>query len=377
MSGRADVAVIGAGVVGLAHAWAAAKRGKTVVVFERSRQAEMASVRNFGMVWPIGQPAGEQYDTALRTRQLWLELKASAGVWLEECGSVHAAYELDELRVLEEFAAVAPQHGITCQLLSVSAATQRFPALNPNGLLGALHSPTECVVDPRQAISILPQFLRDRYGVQFQFHTTVTAVEMPTVRTADGDTWQVDRCLVCGGADFETLFPATFVASGLVRCKLQMMATGPQPNGWRLGPHVAAGLTLAHYKAFEACDSLSKLKERVAATMPEYVKYGIHVMASQNHSGEVIIGDSHEYDADMSPFDNPHIDKLILDYLGNMIGLPDPTIRRRWSGVYAKHPTLMQFTAEPQPGCHILASPGGAGMTLSFGLAERWWQQTG
>jgi FAD dependent oxidoreductase TIGR03364 len=306
-----------------------------------------------------------------------LELKANAGVWLEECGSVHAVYEPDELRVLEEFVAVAPQHGIACQLLSASAAAREFPALNPNGLLGALHSPTECVVDPRQAIGILPQFLRERYGVQFHFQTTVTAVEMPTVRTANGDTWQVNHCLVCSGADFETLFPAVYVTSGLVRCKLQMMATGPQAKGWKLGPHVAGGLTLGHYKAFEVCGSLSNLKERVTATMPEYVKYGIHVMASQNQSGEIIIGDSHEYDADMSPFDNPHIDELILDYLGKMLRLPDPTIRRRWSGVYAKHPTLMQFTAEPQPGCHILASPGGAGMTLSFGLAERWWERMG
>jgi hypothetical protein len=105
------------------------------------------------------------------------------------------------------------------------------------------------------------------------------------------------------------------------------------------------------------------------------VKFGIHVMASQNHLGEVVIGDSHEYDADISPFDNEHIDRLILDYLWKMLQVPNPAIARRWHGVYAKHPTLTQFTAEPQPGCHVLSSPGGAGMTLSFGLAEEWWSR--
>lgn len=375
MDRTADVTVVGAGIVGLAWAWAAARRGKSVVVFERGQRAEMASVRNFGMVWPIGQPAGELYSTAMLSRRLWMELRDRAGVWVDPCGSVHAVYEDDERAVLEEFAARAPGLGTACELLSPSDAVRRFPHLNPDRLKAALFSPTECAVDPRQAVAQIPRFLQETLGVRFHFGTAVVGIDMPTVTTATGEKWTTGTVLVCSGADFETLFPRVFAASGLRRCKLQMLATGPQPDGWRMGPHLAGGLTLAHYPAFEVCRTLAALKRRIAAAMPEHVKYGIHVMAAQNELGEIVIGDSHEYDEAITPFCNDRIDRLILDYLSKMLHLPDPAVVRRWHGVYAKHPALTQFTAEPQPGCHILNSPGGAGMTLAFGLAERWWEQ--
>ena len=75
-------------------------------------------------------------------------------------------------------------------------------------------------------------------------------------------------------------------------------------------------------------------------------------------SGEVVIGDSHEYDADISPFDKPEIDDLILKYLRGMLRLPDWHIASRWHGIYAKHPTKPFVTAEPQPGCVVAVAPG-------------------
>ena len=370
-----DVAVVGAGIVGLAHAWEAARRGRSVAVFERSARAESASVRNFGMVWPIGQTSGIWYRCALRSRQAWLQLRDEAGIWVSECGSLHAVYEADEDTVLREFATAAPALGIACDYFDGPDAARRWPSLNPVGLQGVLVSPSELCVDPREAIRQLPEFLAERYGVEFHFHTPVSAIEMPRIRTSHGDEWTANRVFVCGGADFESLFPQVYSESGLKRCKLQMSATGPQPGSWQLGPHLAGGLTLGHYKSFEICPSLPAMKRRQAAERPDYARFGIHVMASQNHLGEVVIGDSHEYGAEISPFDKPEIERLILDYLRGMLRMPNWEIERRWHGIYAKHSELGQFRAEPQPECVISASPGGAGMTLAFGCAADWWDE--
>ncbi len=60
--------VIGAGIVGMATARALALEGFSVKVFERSPRAQGASVRNFGMIWPIGQPMGKLYKRAIRSK---------------------------------------------------------------------------------------------------------------------------------------------------------------------------------------------------------------------------------------------------------------------------------------------------------------------
>ncbi len=150
---RADVIVIGAGIVGLGVAWAAAKQGRSVVVFERSSWAQGASIRNFGMVWPIGQPQGFRRDLALRNRALWCELAKSAGLWIEECGSLHLAHHEDELHVLEEFAS---QEGKSVRVLTPEETLRRTNCANENGLKGSLWSDTECRVDP------------DRLSLEFQ-----------------------------------------------------------------------------------------------------------------------------------------------------------------------------------------------------------------
>src|SRR3954465_692200 len=98
-----DDAIVGAGILGLAHAYQLAKRGRRVIVFERSPRACGASVRNFGMLWPIGQPAGRLRQLALRSLEVWKGVLRESGLWHQQTGSLHLAYRDDEWQVLREF----------------------------------------------------------------------------------------------------------------------------------------------------------------------------------------------------------------------------------------------------------------------------------
>src|ERR1700712_2602540 len=95
--------IIGAGIVGLATARALAVRGYRITVFERNEQAVGASIRNFGMVWPIGQATGPLYDRAMLSRSIWKEICIEANIWHNEVGSLHLAYHDDELQVIKEY----------------------------------------------------------------------------------------------------------------------------------------------------------------------------------------------------------------------------------------------------------------------------------
>lgn len=53
-----DLIVVGAGIVGLAHAYSAASHGKSVLVIERDATCLGASIRNFGFVTVTGQREG-------------------------------------------------------------------------------------------------------------------------------------------------------------------------------------------------------------------------------------------------------------------------------------------------------------------------------
>lgn len=361
--------VVGAGIVGIAMARALALRGFHVTLVDRHIHQQGASVRNFGMVWLIGQPTGPVLERAQRGRAVWKEMCEETRTWYDPVGSLQLAYRAEEVAVLQEFYELEKDHR-PLRILSAGGVTSMSEAVKPEGLLMGLHHADDVIVDPRTAIPNFTRWLKENKGVDLLLGRSVVSVQEGSVALSDGVSLQADLVFICPGADLATLFPVTD-ETHLTLCKLQMMRLGAQPNGFRIGPALCGGLSLIHYGSFAHTPSLARLRHLYADRFPEYLRWGIHVMASQNAAGEIAVGDSHEYGLDPSPFNNERIDQLVLEYLSGFARFPSDTIIERWHGIYAKSQGgQTEHLRKVATGVYVLNGLGGAGMTLSFGLAE-------
>lgn len=361
--------VIGAGIVGLATARALAIKGYKVKVFERNPQAVGASVRNFGMIWPVGQPDGVLYERARRSANIWKEVCREGHIWHDKVGSLHVAttqLEADAMQSLAE----SYGYSRSLQWLDAGRARKKSAYINPDKLMGALWSPHEMIVEARESIPAIAALLREKYHVEIIHTTAITSIHERKVYAGKRH-WNADIIFVCSGVDFETLYPELFYKLEITKCKLQMLRLQELPENQRLGPALCGGLSLTHYKGFEISPLVAELKEYYQQNMPDYPKWGIHVMACQNPHGEITVGDTHEYGWHHDPFDKAHLNNLVMDYLATFTTLAGQPIVQTWHGIYAKMTngdTEMVNQVDKQ--VYVVNGLGGAGMTLSFGLAE-------
>jgi FAD dependent oxidoreductase TIGR03364 len=218
-------------------------------------------------------------------------------------------------------------------------------------------------------MQVLPSYLSEKYAIKFHFDHLVTEVQPGHVKIGSKKE-EADLICICNGAEFELLYPTVF-KEYFTKCQLQMLRIVSQPNNYLIGPSLCGGLSLIHYKSFSVASSLPALKLYYESKFAEYLKYGIHVMVSQNHIGELTIGDSHEYSSDFLPFNSMHINQLVLDYLEKIILIKDWRIVQTWNGIYSK---LLDgstgFNKEIEDNVWIINGLGGAGMTLSLAYAE-------
>jgi hypothetical protein len=100
-------------------------------------------------------------------------------------------------------------------------------------------------------------------------------------------------------------------------------------------------------------------------------------MVSQNSSAQLTIGDSHEYGLEVNVFDNPDVNRLILDYAKAYLRVSTLEIVEQWHGIYAKHPQHPWLRLAPAEGVRVVTVTSGIGMTISFALAEQTFSEMG
>ncbi|MEN5362778.1 TIGR03364 family FAD-dependent oxidoreductase [Brevundimonas intermedia] len=359
-----DVAVVGAGIVGLACALAASRRGLSVVVIDRDAQANGASIRNFGFVTVTGQPRGLVWRRAHRSRAVWDEVAAEAGIPVLQRGLWLTVRRPEAAAVLEAF--MATEMGEGCRLLTPQEARGRSPETTGPQTVAALWSPHDLRVDSRSAIPRLAAWLADRFGVDFLRQTAVHAVEPPRVVTAQGVV-EAERVVVCPGDDFISLYPDRMSDTGLVRCKLQMMRLASP--GFDLPAPVMSDLGLVRYGGYADLPETVALRARLEAEQGVGLANGVHLIAVQDVDGALVVGDSHHDAATPDPFASEAVDRLILDEWRAATGQPSPPVLQRWTGTYARGPNA-DLIAAPHPRVRLALITAGNGASTGFAFGE-------
>jgi len=351
---RFDLAVVGAGIVGLGHAAAAVERGLRVVVIDRATAITGSSVRNFGQIG-TSVHTGAARDYAERSREIWLRLAERAGFWARETGSLVVARAADEMAVLEEAGLDAPELG---ELLTASRVAELAPVV---GAVGGMRRARDLQVDPREAAPAIARYLETQ-GVEFRWRTTALGVESEILHTSRGDL-VADAIAVCVNVDVDQLFPDLAEEHGVERCGLDMLLA----DGVGLRIPVLTGTSMLRYRAFADTAAAAVVRERYARESPELFERDVNQMYTERPDGTLLVGDTHYRGTAIAPFQDEAAFELLVRLTTELFGRP-VRIRQRWQGVYASAPEPFLIES-PAAGIRVVSVTTGIGMTTGLGLA--------
>jgi len=363
-----DLAVVGGGIIGLAHAYMAARAGKRVVVIERHPRANGASIRNFGFVTVTGQQRGESWQLARRTRDIWAQIAPQAGIRIEHQGLILTARSAEAIAVIEAF--LATEMGEGCRLLSPAQCRAVIPGIGGADLAGALHSPHEIRVESRHAIALLTDWLARCHAVTFLTETVVFDAKPPRLVTSRGVV-AAGAVVVCPGDDYATLYPELIARHGLRRCRLSMLKLADP--GYRLPTAIMSDLSLIRYRGYGALPEARALEARLRGAQPRHFDNGVHLIVAQGADGGLIVGDSHHYADLPPPFAPASAEADILDEFTRAFGHAPPLVLERWTGVYAvpaEGDPRNVLIDTPEPNVRLVIVTSGTGASTGFAIAE-------
>ncbi|WP_327070034.1 NAD(P)/FAD-dependent oxidoreductase [Kitasatospora sp. NBC_01302] len=171
-----DVVVIGAGIVGAACAYYAARAGLSVGVVDRGPVAGGTTGAGEGNLLLSDKAPGPELDLARLSARLWRELaeELPAAIEYEAKGGLVVAAEPAGQQALRAFAARQAAAGVRAEEVAADRLADHEPHLAP-GLAGGFHYPEDAQVQPALAAAHLLREAR-RAGAVFYPGERVTAL---------------------------------------------------------------------------------------------------------------------------------------------------------------------------------------------------------
>jgi sarcosine oxidase subunit beta len=179
MRDRAEVVVIGAGIMGLSIAYHLARLGMNdIVVVDKSYLCGGASGRNGGGIraqWSSEANVRLMQESIRMCQDFAAEFKIN--VWLRQGGYLFLARTEERRRSLEESTTLQRECGLATRMLSPREAQKIVPELSTDGVVAASYNPDDGVVFPWPFVWGFAQAAR-KLGVDIATFTTVEAIDV-------------------------------------------------------------------------------------------------------------------------------------------------------------------------------------------------------
>ena len=339
MSLKADVIIIGAGIIGAACAHELAKRGLRVLVLDAGRRA--ATAAGMGHLIVLDDNPAElalsQYSL-----QRWRDWGRDMP---EDCayrqnGTLWLAANAEEMAVAEAKYQALREHGLDCQLLGASALQMTEPELR-HGLHGALKVGGDGILYAPNAARWLLQ-----HPNIVQRTATVTDIDERRIRLDDGQWLSAEVLILANGIYAREMCPELPIQAK----KGHLLITDRYPArvshtlvelGYVTSAHNASGPSVA-----------ANIQPRP--------------------TGQLLIGASRQFDSKSSEVEPLMLANMLRRAVDYMPGLAGLNAIRTWTGFRAATPDGLPLIGEhPQrPGLWLAVGHEGLGVTTAPGTAE-------
>jgi glycine/D-amino acid oxidase-like deaminating enzyme len=227
LPGRADVVVIGGGIIGIFAAYYMARRGLSVVVVEKGRIGAEQSSRNWGWCRQQNRDARE-LPMATRSLQLWEEFGVESGedTGFNRHGLLYLSDDEEQIAQWARWREFAITTGVTTHMLSSSEAAERGRGTG-KAWKGGVFSPSDGTADPAKAAPAVAAALMKLGGVVVQ-NCAARGIELEGGRVGgvvtEAGTIKTRTAVLAGGAwassfchQLGVRFPVATVRQSIVR----------------------------------------------------------------------------------------------------------------------------------------------------------------
>ncbi|MGB7241085.1 MAG: FAD-binding oxidoreductase [Sulfitobacter sp.] len=393
---KADVVVIGGGIIGICTALFLARGGAQVIVLEKGRIAAEQSSRNWGWIRQQGRDADE-LPIMVEARRHWRDLaqQTSVDIGLTKGGVTYLARTEAEIAAYEDWLPDGINAGTGSRILNAAETAGMFPDM-VGGHKGALHTASDMQAEPWVAVPAIAG-IAAREGVQIVENCAVRRLDIAAGRVAGviTETGRITAAdvVLAGGAWSSLFLRAHGIALPQLSVRTSVAATRPLPDihagcagdanvsfrRRRDGGYTVAGGDL--HELFVGPDAFRYFRKYLNQLCAD--PFGTRLLPAAPRDFPDGWRTSRQWTADQqSPFErqrvlNPapnmaHLGKLRGRFQGLFPGLPEVRFDSAWAGMIDTMPDIVPVVDKVTdlPGLTIGTGMSGHGFGIGPGMGR-------